>query len=446
MKSSREVAYDVLFSVLYDNAYSNLALDSAQKENSLSSLDSAFCTALTYGVLERLMTLDYTIRKLSSVPFRKIEPSTLIILRMGLYQIVYMDKVPDNAAVNESVNLAKKKKLYKSSGFINGMLRSFIRSGSKLCLPDQSDKVKYLSVRYSCPEYIVKLWLDSYNEEITEDMLMSLGGRPPMTLRVNTLTTDEEKLISELRAEGVTAEASPVFKNMIEIRDSGAVDRLKAYERGDFFVQDTASALCAFLCGAKPGDKVIDVCSAPGGKTFNIAMNMENKGEIHAFDIHPHKIRLIESGACRLGISMIKASIRDAAKDTEYKGKADVVLCDVPCSGLGILRRKPEIRYRKSEAFEVLPELQYTILSNSAGLVGDKGTLVYSTCTLNPDENEKIVERFLSEHTEFKAKEIVLPQGITHRISEPCGMLTLFPKSDDVHSTDGFFIALLERV
>lgn len=441
MKNSREVAFDVLKKVFTEDAYSNLALDIAVKENNLNKLDSAFCTALVYGVLERLLTLDYIIRKRSSVPFRKIEISTLVILRMGIYQILYMDKVPDSAAVNESVILAKKKKLYKSSGFINGMLRSFIRDGSKFDLPLESDMVKHLSVKYSCPEYLVKLWLDSYGKEITISILESLVGRPPLTLHVNTLLTDSETLIDNLSEEGVVAEKSD-FKDMLTVKNTGAVDSLKAYELGEFFVQDSASAICAYISGAKSGDRVYDVCSAPGGKSFAMAVNMENKGEIFSFDLYPHKIKLIDAGAKRLGISIIKTSVRNAAEDTLLTEQADVVLCDVPCSGFGILRRKPEIRYNKGNDYVNLPPLQLSILENSAKLVKVGGTLVYSTCTLNPQENNKVVECFLSNHPEFKAKPINLPAGISRRINEDDNMLTLFPS---FNGNDGFFIALMER-
>lgn len=442
MKSSREVAFDVLKKVLADDAYSNLALDNSVKENNLNKLDSAFCTALVYGVLERLLTLDYIIRKLSSVPFRKIELSTLLILRMGIYQILYMDKVPDSAAVNECVNLAKKKKLFKSSGFINGLLRSFIRTENKLILPSESDKIKYLSVKYSCPEYLVKLWLESYSEDVTVSILESLSGRPPLTIHVNTLLTDSATLAANLREEGVEAEESSLCRDMMTISNSGAVDNLKAYTLGEFFVQDTASALCAHLSGAKSGNIVYDVCSAPGGKSFAMAINMENKGLIRAFDLHPHKIHLIENGAKRLSISIINASVRDAAEDKELTQQADVVLCDVPCSGFGILRRKPEIRYKKADNYENLPDIQLKILENSAKLVKAGGTLLYSTCTLNPAENAQIVEEFLKVNKDFSPKTIDLPKDIVRKISEPSNMLTLFPERE---GSDGFFIALLER-
>ncbi len=442
MKNAREVAFDVLRSVFEEQAYSNIALDHAQKENNLSKLDSAFCTALVYGVLERLLTIDYIIRKLSSVPFRKIEFSTLVILRMGVYQILYMDKVPPSAAVNECVNLAKKKKLFKSSGFINGLLRSFIRTENKLILPPESDKVKHLSVKYSCPEYLVDLWLEAYGDNITQEILSSLAGRPPLTAKVNTLLTDCETLIENLSEEGVEAHIFPFCKDMLTLKSTGAVDSLRAYALGEFFVQDGASALCAALSGAKSGDTVFDVCSAPGGKSFAMAIAMENKGLIRAFDLHPHKIRLIEAGAKRLGISIINASLRDAAKDESLTDKADVVLCDVPCSGFGILRRKPEIRYNKAQDYMNLPVLQMQILENSAKLVKPGGTLVYSTCTLNPSENGDVVDNFLCNHPEFSPKVLSLPDTVARKIKEPSHTITLIPTPE---GSDGFFVATMER-
>lgn len=442
MKNSREVAFDVLCKVFSEDAYSNLALDNAVKENNLNRLDSAFCTALVYGVLEKLLTIDYIIRKMSSVPFRKIELSTLVILRMGIYQILFMDKVPHSAAVNESVNLAKKKKLFKSSGFINGLLRSLIRAEGKYPLPPESDRIKYLSVKYSCPEYLISLWLDAYGEEVALSVLDSLSGRPPLTVRVNTLLTDSETLIANLAEEGVEAQKSELCDNMLTLEHSGAVDSLRAYELGEFYVQDVASAICAEVCGTKPNQRVYDVCSAPGGKSFAMAMNMENRGQVRSFDLHPHKIRLIDAGAKRLGISIINASVRDAAEDKDLTDTADVVLCDVPCSGFGILRRKPEIRYRKSEDYMNLPPIQMQILENSAKLVKAGGTLVYSTCTLNPAENSEIAEKFLSAHPEFSPKRIELPKAIKRKINENENMLTLFPTRD---GSDGFFIAAFER-
>ncbi|MDO5124597.1 MAG: 16S rRNA (cytosine(967)-C(5))-methyltransferase RsmB, partial [Eubacteriales bacterium] len=357
-------------------------------------------------------------------------------------QIIYMDKVPDSAAVNESVRLAKSLKLFKSSGFINGLLRSFLRNNKVIPTPPESDTDYYLSVKYSCPKYLVSLWREAYGDTLCESILKTLSGRPPLTVHTNTLLLTADELIKKLDKEGVKAEKSSVLPFMLSISHSGSVNSLETFKRGEFFVQDESSAICAELTGAKPHDTVFDVCSAPGGKTFAMAMMMENTGAVRAFDVHVHKIKLIESGAFRLKLKNIKPSVRDARLDEELTEKADIVLCDVPCSGFGIARRKPEIRYRKEENFESLPKLQYGILCNSAKLVKPGGTLQYSTCTLNPDENGKIAHKFLSEHTEFMPKELKLPSGIRREISEPLNQITFFPKEN---GGDGFFVAAFER-
>ncbi len=443
MMNAREAAFSVLQRVLYESAYSNLALNECIKENNFTSVDASFLTALVYGTLERLVTIDYIIRKLSSVPFRKIEPATLIILRIGIYQLLYMDKVPDSAAVNESVKLAKEKKLFKSSGFINGLLRSFLRNGKTYSMPDEKDKSRYLSVKYSCPEYLVKLWLDAYGVEITLGILESLSGRPPLCIHANTLKVTPDELIEHLKSECVEALKASVLPNMLTLKNTGAVDSLKAFKNGEFFVQDESSALCAYLTSAKPDDTVFDICSAPGGKAFSMAMMMQNTGVLKAFDVHVHKIKLIEAGAFRLGIKNIKTSVRDGAEDNELCEKADIVLCDVPCSGFGIVRRKPEIRYTKEESYSELSPLQYKILENSAKLVKKGGVLQYSTCTLNPRENSEITEKFLRFHPEFKPRELKLPCGVERKIEESRNQITVFP---DKNGGDGFFVASFERV
>ncbi len=307
----RNLAFKVLFSVEKDGAYSALALNNSIKENKLSSLDAAFMSSLVYGVLERKITLDYIIKQYSKIPLKKIELKTKIILRMGILQLIFMDKIPDSAAVNESVKLAKKHKLTKSAGFINGILRSVARTEVKYKLPDKKNKVLYLSVKYSCPEKIVELWLSSYGQDITERILKSLFGRPALTARVNTLKTTPEKLIEELESEGVTAERSEVDKNALVLNNTGSIERLKAFKEGKLYIQDLASQLCVKALNPKPRDIMLDVCSAPGGKSFTSAQYMENRGKIYAFDIYPHKLELIKKTADRLGISCINTDIRD---------------------------------------------------------------------------------------------------------------------------------------
>ena len=436
----RNLALKILVSVERDKVYSTLTLNNYIKENKLNRTDSSFLCALVYGVLERQITLDYIIKQYSKIPLRKIELKTKIILRLGILQLVFMDKVPESAAVNESVVLAKKNKLIKSSGFINGVLRSVTRAATKYTLPDKSKGIEYYySVKYSCPRELVKLWLGAYGEDITEDILKNLSGRPQLTARVNTIKTTADKLIDELETEGVFAEKSSLIENALVLKNTGSIERLKAFKNGELYIQDIASQLCVKALNPQPRDIVLDVCSAPGGKSFTAAQYMENKGKIYSFDIYEHKLRLINSTAKRLGIDIIQTDLRNAETDTRELPLADRVLCDVPCSGLGVLSRKPEIRYKEDLLNSELSNLQYRILLNSAKYTAYGGTLIYSTCTLNPAENLENVKRFLAENPEFKPLRLDL--GVERKIDEPQNVLTLFPDG----KTDGFFISAFTR-
>ena len=439
----RNLALKTLLSIERDGSYSALAINNSVKENKLNRLDSSFLSALVYGVLESQLTLDYIIKTYSKIPLRKIEQKTKIILRLGIFQLVFMDKVPDSAAVNESVNLAKKHRLTKSSGFINGILRSVTRAEQRLVLPDKSkDYEYYLSIRYSCPRELIKLWTDSYGAEITENILKSLLGRPQLTARVNTLRTTPEKLLSQLRDDGAEAGLSDLVENAVVLKNTGSVESLSAFKNGGLYIQDIASQLCVKALDPKPHDIMLDVCSAPGGKSFTAAQYMENRGKIYAFDIYEHKLRLIEKTASRLGISIIKTDIREAQSDTRELELCDKVLCDVPCSGLGILSRKPEIRYKKDLLNPELSELQYKILTNTARFTAYGGTLIYSTCTLNPAENNETAARLLKEHPEFEGVPLALPDEIGRAFAEQPYEITLMPHTA---ATDGFYLAKLKK-
>lgn len=438
----RTLAFNILYKITCEKAYSNIAVNSMLKESGLKGLDSAFVSAIVYGVLEKQITLDYIIKQYSKLPLRKIEDKTLIILRMGIYQLLFMDKVPDSAAVNESVKIAKKKGLMKSCGFINAVLRNFIRADKRYSLPPQQDMKKYLSVKYSCPENLISQWLDAYGYDVTLNMLKSLEGRPPVTVKVNTLKITLEELIKVFEEEGVKAERN-LIPQSLNIKFSGSIENLKSFKEGYFHVQDGAGTLCAMTAAPKKGDIVYDICSAPGGKAFSMAELMENQGELYCFDLYEHKLRLIEKGAKRLGLNIIKTAVRNGANPQNKEEKpADVILCDVPCSGTGILRRKPEIRYKEDEYGENLADIQYKILTESAKLLKNGGRLVYSTCTLNPEENTDIVKRFLKENKCFSGKTIELPEGIKRTIEEEDYEITLFPQTN---GTDGFYIALLQK-
>lgn len=443
MADVRRYAYEVIYRVLYEDAYSAIAVNHTVKEHQLSTLDASFLSALVYGVLERKLTLEYIIRQYSSIRIKKIEKKTLIVLYLGVYQLIYMDKVPDSAAVNESVKLCKALRLYHSSGFVNAVLRSLIRAEKQYRLPDSSDRVKYLSVVYSCPEEIIAGWLERYGDALTERMLRGILGRPPVTVRVNTLKTTKEALIQALTRQGIGVEEVAFLDNALLLSRTGSLERIPEFIHGHFFVEDAASQLCAELLGAQPGEKVCDVCAAPGGKSFYSAIRMENRGEVYSYDLHEHKLRLIREGAERLGITILRAARRDAADADAELPPCDRILCDVPCSGLGILRRKPEIRYKKDTNIDILPKLQYSILCTSAEKLPNGGVLLYSTCTLNDAENGDIVSRFLREHDDFVPVELSLPEEIGRLIEEPSHCLTILP---GVYNTDGFFISLFRKV
>lgn len=437
----RRTAYNVLMKVENEGGYSNISLNSALNGTNLDQRDKAFVTKIVYGVLENTGYLDCIIDNYSKVKSSKLEPEVRRILRIGLYQMTFLD-TPDSAAVNESVNLAKKLKLFRATGFINGLLRSYIRDGKTVKLPDQKkNPVLYLCVKYSCPEWLVDLWRNAYGDDICEGILKSLSERPPIYARVNTAKVSPEALAASFEECGVNAEKSALLPNCLTLKNTGSVRDLPQYERGEFHVQDGSSQLCCMIAAPKSGDKIYDVCAAPGGKTFTLAELMSNQGEIISCDIHPHRVKLIAEGAERLGLGCVKPTVRDAlAEVTEDDG--DLVLCDVPCSGLGIIRRKPDIKQKSPRELDELPSLQYKILENSARLVKKGGRLVYSTCTLNPAENAEVLGRFLAAHPEFEPCSIELPSGIRHIIDEPPHVLTIFPQTAD---TDGFFISTVRR-
>lgn len=443
MNTARTVALNGLLRVSRDEGYSNIVIDKELKKSGLDSRDSSLASALFYGVLERRLTLDAVIEKQSTLPLKKLSPEVLEILRLAVYQLLYMDKIPASAAVNEAVNMAKARKLVKASGFINGILRSIVRKqqANELFQSNLSE-IEKLSLEFSCPKWLIELWQKAYGSDCTLGILSGLSGRPPLTIRVNTLKTNREELIKELEASGVKARPVQALADALELEHTGSLEQIPAFGHGLFHVQDVASQLCCSVLKPQPGQRMADVCSAPGGKAFTSAELMEDKGEIFAYDLYPAKINLIKQGAERLGIHSIQAQVRDASKPGSLL-KADKVLCDAPCSGLGILRRKPEIRYKPASALDSLPDLQYLILCESAKLVDFDGTLVYSTCTLNPAENGEVARRFLKEHPAFEPMPLLLPESVAHAIEEPENELTLMPH---VHGTDGFFIAAFHRM
>ena len=415
--------------------YINLSLSSHRADN-LSPEERAFLTSLLYTTIENKLTYDYYISAISGRGSDKIDLTTKNILRLGLCQLLDMNSVPSFAAVNESVKLARNP---GERSFVNGILRSADRQRENLPLPDkEKNYARYLSVRYSFPLWIVKKFISVFGTYEAERLLLANRAQAPTDLTVNTEKISVSDFYTKLKNLGYQVsvpELSP-----LTVRIEGSVDptSLSGFSEGEFFVQDAACAASVAVLSPRENENLIDVCSAPGGKSFAAAILMKNSGRVNSFDIHESKISLISGGAERLSLSSVNAVARDALKpDESLFGTADKVICDVPCSGLGVLRKKPDLRYRSEDGVAELPEIQYSILTESAKYLKAKGRMVYSTCTLLPEENGGVADRFLKENKNFRAVDF----SIGNYQSEN-GRFTFLPH---VHNTDGFFVCLLEK-
>lgn len=437
MKTARKIVLDLLVKMSEDGAYSNIILDNTFSQNNLTKNDKNFATALFYGVLERKITLDYIIKQYSNMPFDKISIDVLNILRMGIYQLVYMNSIPDSAAVNESVKLSLIMRKTSVKSFVNAILRSFIRDGKKLKI-NEKEESEILSVKYSCPVWLVEKWIEDYSSKTTEEMLISSLGRPPLFIRANTTKCKTIDLIEELKKERISCEETPLITDCLSLSNIQGIEKINAFRKGMFHVQDISSQLCCRALHPIFNETIVDICAAPGGKSFTIAEMMSNRGKVFSYDLYDGRVAMIENGLTRLGLSIIKPSVNNALEYNENIPLADKVLCDVPCSGFGVIRRKPEIKYKNKDSFSDLPEIQYNILKNSSKYVKLGGTLVYSTCTLNKQENDDIVDRFLNEHEEFSP--IVVPNILKE--SNNSHKVTILPNQT---GGDGFFIATLRK-
>ena len=425
---SRQIAAAALMDVERDGSYSNLVLEPYFRRGDLPRRDRAFCSALFYGVLERRITLDWTLSHYSRVPVLKMDPAVRAALRLGAYQLMYMPSVPPAAAVGQSVETARALGAGKAAGFVNGVLRSMSREGCRC--PAPKDKLGALSVEYSVPGPLIQLWRRGYGHETALEILEGTRGPAPVFARVNTQRTAPAALRERLREEGVASEEVPGVPGALRLVDPGPVGELAAFREGLFHIQDISSQLCAAALDPRPGMEVLDLCAAPGGKTFTLAQLMGDQGRLLARDLYPQRLRLVEEGAARLGLASVETCPGDAREpDPALLGRFDRVLCDVVCSGFGTLRRKPEIRYKPLDSLDGLPDVQYNILDTASCYLKPGGRLVYSTCTLNPRENEGVVERFLAAHPEYRT---AAPPKTYIRGRE--GL-----------DCDGFFVAALER-
>ena len=431
-QSPRSAAFSLLMQLQKNGGYSNLLLENSHMMGEYDARDRAFIAALVYGVIERQLTLDYQLSLYLTKPLKKLQPLALCLLRLGAYQILFADKVPVSAAVNETVSLAKENCRY-AAGLINAVLRRIAQNG--LALPPESEKTAYLSVRYSCPVPLVERWLEEYGDENTIGILESSLQPVGLTVRVNTTKISTSALQAQLEAQGVSCETIDVPDALKLSQLPCPVDKLRAFQDGLFHVQDKASMLCALALQAQPGQTVFDLCAAPGGKSFSIAELMLNEGRVLAFDLYEKRVGLIRSSAERLGLTCVEAAVGDAAVFNEVIGKADRVLCDVPCSGLGVLRQKPEVKYKDLDSLNTLPALQEQILTNGARYLRDDGRLIYSTCALDQRENEAVCAAFLENNPDFTAVP-PLP-GLS---DSP--FLTLMPHR---YNCDGFFIAAFQK-
>ncbi len=444
--------------------YGNIAVDTVLRRGDLSPADRNLYTALVYGVIERRVTLEFLLSQHTSRPIPELDDTVRMALCMGLYQLVYLDRVPDHAALDATVDLVPR----RVSGFVNAVLRAYLRA--QAARPRQADGTdaprenhlttpeawiaRYpalagephlaLSVAFGVPVSMCRLFVEALGDRVVP-VLAALGDKPPITLRVNPWRTTAEALKKSLSDAGFSVSDGLYAPTALRV-ESGGITDTDAFRAGDFFVQDEASQICVAVLDAQPGDTVVDTCACPGSKSFGIALGMENRGTVHAFDLHKSKLSLITAGAERLGISIITTAERDArTPDPALLGQCDRVLCDVPCSGLGVIAKKPEIRHKDMTESARLPAIQAAILEASAAYLKPGGVLVYSTCTILPAENEMIVRAFLSAHPDFEAVDFSVPAkkdtGVADIVSES-GMVTLLP---DTHRTDGFFVSKMRK-
>lgn len=434
MATARTTALSALIATRRQDAWSDSVLKQYIARDALDRRDAALASQLCYGVLQNRALLEYELSQVLSCKFKDLQPVVADILLLGAYQVLLLERVPDSAAVNEAVEQCKAYGNRRAAGLVNGVLRSLSRQKGSLRQPDD------LETKYSHPAALVALLRENLPEGTLEAFLAADNAPAPMTLQYNPLKTQPQAVWDELTAAGVRLTPHPWLPDCMLAEGAGDLTRLPAFCDGRVYVQDAAAALAARCAGAQPGMRVLDVCAAPGGKSFAMASRMENRGEVLSCDIHPHKIALLEKGAQRLGITNLHARVQDAsARCEELIGQMDIVVADVPCSGLGVIRKKPDIRYKDLAPMQKLPQVQAAILENVSRYVKPGGVLVYSTCTVLKRENENVANAFLARHPEFRLEVFALPAGLD---AQTDGMLTLYPH---LHEADGFFICKLRK-
>ena len=434
--TAREAALRALVACEQQGAWSDGFLKKILRTAGLDSRDAALTTRLCFGVLQNRLLLDYYLGKLSTVKLEKMEPAVRNSLRLGAYQVLFLDRVPDHAAVSEAVDLARKgSKNPRSAGLVNGVLRSLVRQKDSLEPPEDP------AVRYSHPQWLADLFTRRLGREEAAALMAANNGEPPTCAQVNTTRATVEEVTDSLRTEGVEVQPHPWLPNCLLLSHTGSLEELTAFREGLFYIQDAAAKLAVLAADPREGMDVLDACAAPGGKSFAAAIAMWGEGKVVSCDIHPHKMDLIQAGAKRLGLDCITAEVLDGREcKEEFLDGFDLVLADVPCSGLGIIRKKPDIRYKDPKPLEGLPRVQKAILDNVCRYVRPGGVLLYATCTLLERENEDVVRAFLDKHKDFTLERFQVP-GDFEGARE--GMVTCWPHR---HGTDGFFFAKLRRM
>lgn len=420
MLNQRKIALDALLSVGKDCGFSNLVLQKTFDTHNVPPPERAFISALFYGVLDRRITLDYIISVFITKPIERIRPVTLNVLRMAIFQILYMDKVPSSAAVDEAVKLIKNSKEKYNASFVNAVLRGFLRKGAEL--PEDSS-VESLKIRYSCPDWIIKSLIDDYGTEQAIAILEHYLTIPQITLRINSTLVSDDEFISKFEEKGIPVQLAG-FPHAAILEAGVDVRNLEEYKNGLFHIQDLPSQIAVSKLDLKAGESVLDMCASPGGKTLTAAQNSQNSAKIVACDVFEHRVNLIKTGAKRLKLDGIKCLLKDSSIYDMDLGFFDAVICDVPCSGLGVIRRKPEIKYKEDLDFDKLQATQKNILCNGLKYLKPGGRLLYSTCTLRKAENERIVRTCLDkqEGYELEYEKTFLP---------------------GVDKTDGFYFAII---
>lgn len=440
--SARRLAYQALYDVLEKDAYANITLQSIMGKYTLKKEESHLLTELVYGVLRKYNYLLWIISQMSKQPLKKLHPSVRILLCISLYQLLYLTRIPESAAVNESVKIAKKLTHQGNVRFINGLLRNYLRQKETIVIPSETENpLLHDELTYCLPGWLIQRWEKEWGRDKALAIFSALNETPCMTIRVNSLKTTKEDFMKQLADNGIEAEDIPGLKEGLTIRKGASQFFTHLLSSGEAYVQSASSMVPVHVLEPKAGETVLDMCAAPGSKTTQMAEWMKNEGTIDAWDLYPHKISLIKKNAKKEGITIIHAGARDSSKPMpQVNGKYDKILLDAPCSGLGVLGHKAEIRWRRQEAdLEAFPPLQQKLLTCAASYLKSGGTLVYSTCTLNWAENEDMIRWFLSEHPEFEPVDFTLSDTQT---SEH-GIMTLWP---DEWDSDGFFVAKLKKV